>query len=304
MCLFAAQPPWSDWSTDEKTVLQRTGHTVEEVQRLYDLCKEDLINYRARVRGSGPARDRPYPSPINMLAITLYYVRLYPTEEYLAEEFQMSHQYMHHMVHKVIDSLFLYAVPDLISVPNLSDPNTPHGKHFSWKLITDTTFVAVYEPEKLEERSKYFHSKSATNYSFKFQVTADFNHLIVHVSNVYPGSVHDSTIYRESSIMDYIGTWKKVVGDKAYIGCPFIVTPHKNPPHGELTAEQQEHNRKVASDRAAIENIIERIKHYKIISTIYRGKIEDLHTMTQICHVICALTNLNLERSPIRATGL
>ncbi len=61
----------------------------------------------------------------------------------------------------------------------------------------------------------------------------------------------------------------------------------------------ESYNKNISSARATIENINQRIKTYAILGRIYRGPIDDLEKITKIVRVVCALSNLNLLKSPI-----
>ena len=57
---------------------------------------------------------------------------------------------------------------------------------------------------------------------------------------------------------------QEFVGDKAYVGAARTTTPTKKPKGGELTTEQQEENKKISSRRIFIENLIRRLKIFRI----------------------------------------
>ena len=103
----------------------------------------------------------------------------------------------------MIDILYSCAYPKLIVLPgDMDNEDTIHGPEQHHKLIVDSTFIAIYQPEDSEERKAYYHGKSPTNCAFKWQITCDFLHRIVHVSKYYKGSVHDITILRESGLLE------------------------------------------------------------------------------------------------------
>ncbi len=41
------QRPWSEWKRTNTSCIQHTGHDVEQLEELYSLCEEPLINYCA-----------------------------------------------------------------------------------------------------------------------------------------------------------------------------------------------------------------------------------------------------------------
>ncbi|CAF1089303.1 unnamed protein product [Rotaria sordida] len=122
----------------------------------------------------------------------------------------------------------------------------------------------------------------------------------VHVSKCYHGSVHDLTVLRESGLLEYVNDSIQIIADKAYIGEEYVVMPRKKPHGRELTDEDKDFNIDINSARAAIKNIIQRLKTYAIFGVVYRGAIGDFHKATKIVQVISALCNLNLNKHSIR----
>jgi thiamine kinase-like enzyme len=92
----------------------------------------------------------------------------------------------------------------------------------------------------------------------------------------------------------------QVIADKGYVAEQYVITPRKKPRGRELTNAGKDFNRTISSARAAIENINQRVKQYAILGHTYRGSFDDVHKITKIAHVVCALCNLNLDKHPIR----
>ncbi|CAF4592828.1 unnamed protein product [Rotaria sp. Silwood2] len=184
----------------------------------------------------------------------------------------------------------------------LDDTNrrTPHEPQQHYKLIVDSTFIAIPEPHDSEQRKAYYYAKSPTNYAIKVQIACDFRHRIVHVSECYHGSIHDITVLRESGLLEHVEESIQIIGDKGYIGEEYVVTPRKKPHGRELTQEDKDFNRDINSAKAAIENINQRLKTYAILGGVYRGPVDNFHKITKIIQVIAALCNLNLNKHPIR----
>lgn len=192
--------------------------------------------------------------------------------------------------------------PKFIVLPDdIDDEDAIHGPEHHHKLIVDSTFIAIHQPEDADDRRAHYHAKSPTNYAFKIQIACDFNHRIVHVSDCYQGSTHDMTILRASGLLQHTQENVQIIADKGYVGEHYVVTPRKKPHGGELTNVDKDFNRTISSARAAIENIDQRVKQYAILGNIYRGSFLDVDKRTKIAHVVCALCNLNLDKHPIRA---
>ncbi|CAF4129194.1 unnamed protein product [Rotaria sordida] len=161
------QRPWSECRRTNASCIQHTGCEVEQVQELYSMCEEPLINYCShknyRLTNSAVTS---YLSPMNMLVVTLWYLKHYHTERYISSELDLSQPAVNYLLSTVVDILHPCVYPELISIPtNLSSSKTPHGPQQHHKLIVDSTFIAIPEPYDSEKRKAYYHAKSSTNYA-------------------------------------------------------------------------------------------------------------------------------------------
>ena len=135
----------------------------------------------------------------------------------------------------------------------------------------------------------------------KTQVAVGLDLRIWDVSNTYPGSVHDLTILRQSTVpAELLSDTSKALGDSAYIGESNVLTPCKKPPRGELKAAQKLWNKQVSHVRIVVENTFKRLKDWKIISNIYRGNYHKLGEFNDVFKVVCALVNIDFEKHPLR----
>jgi hypothetical protein len=238
---------------------------------------------------------------MNLLVVTLWYLKHYHSDRYIATELNLARRTVSYSLSSVLDILHSCVYPEFISLPaDISSRTTPHGPEEYHKLIVDSTFIAIPQPNDSTERKAYYHVKSPTNYALKVQIACDFSHRIVHVSECYKGSVHDITILRESGLLEHLNDSVQIIADKGYIGEEYVVTSRKKPHGRELAEEDKDFNRTINSARAAIEDINQRLKTYAILGGVYRGDIDDHHKVTKIAQVVSALCNLNLNKHPIR----
>ena len=100
---------------------------------------------------------------------------------------------------------------------------------------------------------------------------------------------------------DYPNHWA-VLMDKGYQGSAEMirsVTTHKKPPHGVLTREQEDFNKKLSSQRILVENFFGRmLSIWNIMAAKYRW-VEKLYD--KIAVVCVGLTNFIVEKRPLRA---
>ena len=136
---------------------------------------------------------------MNLLVVTLWYLKHYRPERYIASELNISYQAVHYLLSAIVDILHSCVYLSFVSLPAaLANRRTRHGPQQHYKLIVDSTFIAIPKPHDSERRKACYHAKSSTNYALKVQIACDFCHQIVHVSDFYHGSVHDITVLRES----------------------------------------------------------------------------------------------------------
>jgi hypothetical protein len=104
------------------------------------------------------------------------------------------------------------------------------------------------------------------------------------------GKTHDFKLYEQSigcAILERIKA-------KMDLGCQGILRFHKNseipnkkPKGRELTAEEKEENKLLSSERVLVENIIAKIKVFKIMSNKYRNRRKRFGLrMALICGII------------------
>ena len=278
-------------------------HNVEQMQQLFNMCEQSLIKFcMNRKQQHTTDTNNKFLSPINLLAVTLWFLKHYHSERYIAAELNFSKSTVNYFGSTMVDILYASAYPKLILLPDdMNDEATPHGPLQYQKLTVDSTFISIHQPEDSDQRKAYYHAKSPTNCAFKIQITCAFNHRIVHVSKCYRGSVHDITVLRESRLLEHTEEHIQIIADKGYVGEQYVITPRKKPRGGELTAEDKDFNRSISSARAAIENINQCIKTYAMLGSIYRGTYDDFDKITQTAHVVSALCNLKLSKHPIRS---
>ncbi len=88
------------------------------------------------------------------------------------------------------------------------------------------------------------------------------------------GARHDFSLYKHSKgdLPDAV----ECLADSGYQGLLALHensrTPFKKPKGGQLTAEQKQFNRELASERVVIEHIIRHLKIFRILAERYRNR--------------------------------
>ena len=88
------------------------------------------------------------------------------------------------------------------------------------------------------------------------------------------GKMHDFKLFKSSKVVLLSSTNLKA--DSGYTGIDKIHSnsdiPHKSSKNKKLTKEQKAYNRNLSKDRVLNENVIGKIKRFKIISDRYRNR--------------------------------
>lgn len=88
------------------------------------------------------------------------------------------------------------------------------------------------------------------------------------------GARHDFSLYKHSKAK--LPKTVECLADSGYQGLPELHrkarTPIKKPKGGELTIEQKEFNKQLASERVVVEHIIRHLKIFRILAERYRNR--------------------------------
>ena len=88
------------------------------------------------------------------------------------------------------------------------------------------------------------------------------------------GREHDFRLYKRSRWRLHPDT--EMLGDSGFQGMAKLharsLTPHKRRQKQPLTPEQNAHNQALASDRVLVENVIRRLKVFRVLKETYRHR--------------------------------
>jgi hypothetical protein len=88
-----------------------------------------------------------------------------------------------------------------------------------------------------------------------------------------------------------LGLTQKFKGDKAYIGEPKIETPYKKRKYQELSAKEQDENRKKAKERIFVEHVIRLVKIFRVAQERFRLRRDNYQ---KVILTICGLVRLRI----------
>jgi hypothetical protein len=160
-------------------------------------------------------------------------------------------------------------------------------------MIVDSTEVLIQAFKK-----KSFSGKK-NNFTLKYQILVGvLTGEILHVHGPEHGSVHDTTIWKNSNVPAFLAQENEtVLGDKGYVGCSGVLHPHKKATHPifndriPFNQAQIDHNHNISKYRILIENVNSWIKNWSILSTVYRGNLESHRDIFLTCCILTTMTS-------------
>ena len=183
---------------------------------------------------------------------------------------------------------------------------------------TDVRFQMANRPSGNHQESKLYFSRKHGLYGYKEEASVLPNGKCVHLSDHSPGSVHDLTMFKQQYNLHESLTLKRgvdhevndeenqqhwaILVDKGYQGsAEFCRTIHpiKKKARSNLTSEQKQINKNIASDRIIVENYFGRkVSLWGLMAHKYRWNEGDYDMYSEFC---TALTNFHIHKHPLRA---
>ena len=125
------------------------------------MCEQPLIDYCLhRNEQLTNSTTASYLSPMNLVVVTLWYLKNYHSERYIASELNLDHPTMNYFLSAVVDILHSCVCAELISLSaDMDNRRIPHGSERNHRLIVDWTCNAIPESSDLEQRKAYYYGK-------------------------------------------------------------------------------------------------------------------------------------------------
>jgi len=269
---------------------------LSALQPVYQRREFERKNRPGRLRavGAGPHFRLDLPE---RLLMTLLYLRLYLTQPLLGylfglDDSNVSREINHRMLPALMDVLPMPARMELGLVPQEKQQNgreTPRKRISSlaellalhpefMELFIDTTEQQVPRPQQKQARRMRYSGKKK-RHTLKTQlVTTD--RLVLHVSGSVPGRVNDHLLLRFTGVLHQMPEEVTVRLDRAYDGIEreypkvHIEKAKKGGRGRVLTLFDQLMARSLNRLRVKIEHVIGRLKKYKLLAGVYRGRPE------------------------------
>ncbi|XP_025155207.1 protein ALP1-like isoform X1 [Harpegnathos saltator] len=152
----------------------------------------------------------------------------------------------------------------------------------------DGSHIRIDKPT--EDPNSYINRKQY--FSLYIQGVANHNMKFLDVFVGYPGSVHDTRVFKNSPVRNDLHELCRdnyyLLGDSAYPCLKQLIVPFKD--NGYLTHAQRNFNQKLSSCRVIIENAFGCLKQQ--FRQLYYFKLRDIVRMVRIIHACYVFHNM------------
>ena len=213
----------------------------------------------------------------DQIFITLMKVRQNYTNLHLAELFNCSVSTIANIVTTFLHVIHSILFTDLMtSIPSrdknkLSAPSS-FNQFGSCRVVIDCTDIEIATPGLMSQQNATYSSYRGMH-SFKVIVGVAPNGVITYVSKLYPGSISDKAIVKQSGLLNHLTAGDLVLADKGFLiqdlvpnGVSVNIPPFLN--NGTFTESEAKATKDIAKCRIHVERANARLKDFKILSFI------------------------------------
>jgi len=198
-----------------------------------------------------------------------------------------------HLLHKLLYQNCMSTVPSRVkNSTSLPESFSPFP---NCRMIIDCTDIKIAAPHLMSEQKETYSSYRGMN-SFKVLVGVAPNAVITFISKLFPGSVSDKVIVKESGLLDILEPGDMILADKGFLiqdivpdGVTVNIPPFLN--EGKLSDSEIKLTKSIAKCRIHVERANARLKDFKILHFIppYLRCYSDI--VVQLCAALVNLQN-------------
>jgi hypothetical protein len=282
-----------------------TGVTKSEFDILLPTFTRLLIEKatsKPRQRAFGGGDKSLLETPAHKLFYILFYIKVYPTYDVAGAFFGAVRSAAFAWTQKYLPILEK-TLGHTVEMPK----RQIHSVEEFMRAFQDVKDIFVDGTERPMQRPKSYKSQKKKysgkkkRHTRKTTIIVDEKKKVLFLSPTKDGRVHDFKQLEKTGIPSKIPKGVTVWGDKGYQGLNQrvpagvnVITPHKKPRKGELSAKQKEENKVISGIRIVVEHAIGGIKRYKAVSDIYRNR---RNQDTSYMRVAAGLWNLHLAQT-------
>jgi len=212
----------------------------------------------------------------------------------VADRFNITLSSLHRIIERLTYFLSNYS-PQIIKWPNDEEKRESEisfrANGFPMAIgAIDGCHIKIDKPDN--DPDSYINRKGY--YSIQMQVVCDHNRKIIDFFAGYPGSVHDSRVFRNSPICNTLeekcGPYF-LLGDSGYPLQTRLMTPFKD--RGQLTRKQFNYNLKLSQNRYRIEHCFGILKQK--FRQLYHLKFRNIIKIVHFMRACCVLHNIAID---------
>lgn len=251
---------------------------------------------KKRIRKPGGGRKPVLRTDAAKLFFILFYYKTYPTFRLAQAIFGLDKRNI--LAWKIfLESVLFAALGRQLVLPKRRI-NTMHGLLEVCpdlaSCIVDATERPIRRPKDPEDQTRFYSGKKKRHTVKNQLVVHPHTHRILAVSKTVEGKRHDKKLLEDDAILSWVPPRATILGDSGYQGAGDIapwarfVTPPKKLRGTERSEGEKATNKVLASvrvRRVRVEHAISYLKHFGILSQVFRGRILSSHQpfMTIAC---------------------
>ncbi len=293
------------------------------------LQQSEVTRKKGTPRRHKPGAGRKFRHPLrDRLLLALFWLRTYPTLELLGFFFSLDKTSAEDNLKDILTTLqslanfalehpdkgkrqkvrtlkqMMDAFPDVAVVIDAKEQPLQRPKNK--KKPTDPTDAddpATPAPAE-EDLQKPYYSGKKKCHTLKNQIGIRPDGLILAVSESVPGGAnHDSTLLRNSGLLDALSAEEAAMMDKGFDGIHKdypdrkLYLPYKARRNHPLTEEQKAYNRHLAKYRIVVEHTMAQLNVFAVLAQKYRHA---RHNHTQVFRIVASLVNRRIAQCPLK----
>lgn len=248
---------------------------------------------RKGIRKPAIYRNSPLPSVEDRLYFILYYLKNNPTQQLMADHFNIEKGNCNQWIHTLY-GLLTEALSELGATPASSQKDLALlYKRMSDNdlsvLIHDGTEREIPRPQDNDRQSEAYSGKKK-RHTLKNGIVTTFLGAILFVSPTVSGKTHDKTIADDFYFFPEKSYVMQDTGYQGYKGDWHTFMPFKKPRGGQLDEDRKKFNRAISSHRVKVEHYIGSAKILRMAKDECR--LRKNRVPETIMHVAAAIHNL------------
>ena len=213
----------------------------------------------------------------DQILITLMKLRQNYTNLHIAQLFSCSVATISNVVTTFVHVLHNILFDDLMTtIPSREKNKLCSPSLFSMftscRIVIDCTDIEIAAPSLMSQQNATYSNYQGMN-SFKVIVGVAPNAVITYVSKLYPGSISDKEIVKQSGLMNHMASGDLIFADKGFLiqdivpeGVSVNIPPFLQ--NGKFTSSEIRATTNIAKCRIHIERANARLKDFKILNFV------------------------------------